>query len=55
MVYFLHPYMTTGKTIVLTIMTFVGKVTSLLFTILSRFVSFYVYDFMSASVYTTVW
>ena len=33
-----HPYMTTGKTIVLTRQTFVGKVMSLLFTMLSRFV-----------------
>ena len=33
-----HPYMTTGKTIALTIWTFVGKVISLLFNILSRFV-----------------
>ena len=33
-----HQYMTTGKTIVLTIWTFVGKVMSLLFNILSRFV-----------------
>ena len=33
-----HPYMTTGKTIDLTIRTFVGKVTSLLFNILSRLV-----------------
>ena len=32
------PYMTTGKTIVLTIWTFVGKVMSLLFNTLSRFV-----------------
>ena len=31
-------YMTTGKTVVLTIWTFVGKVTSLLFNMLSRFV-----------------
>ena len=31
-----HPYMTTGKTIVLTRWTFVGKVMSLLFNILSR-------------------
>ena len=31
-----HPYMTTGKTIALTRRTFVGKVTSLLFNILSR-------------------
>ena len=33
-----HPYMTTGKTITLTIWTFVSKVTSLLFNILSRLV-----------------
>ena len=33
-----HPYMITGKTIALTIQTFVGKVMSLLFNILSRFV-----------------
>ena len=35
---FSHPYMTTGKTTVLTIWTFVGKMMSLLFKILSRFV-----------------
>ena len=33
-----HPYMTTGKTIALTMWNFVGKVVSLLFNILSRFV-----------------
>ena len=33
----LHPYMTTGKTIVLTMRTFVSKGTSLLFNMLSRF------------------
>ena len=33
-----HPYMTTGKTIALTKWTFVGKVMSLLFSTLSRFV-----------------
>ena len=33
-----HPYMTTGKTIALTRWTFVGKVMSLLFNMLSRFV-----------------
>ena len=33
-----HSYMTTGKTIVLTSWTFVGKVMSLLFNMLSRFV-----------------
>ena len=38
MVQFSHPYMTTGKTIALTRWTFIGKVMSLLFNILSRFV-----------------
>ena len=38
MVQFSHPYMTTGKTIALTIWTFVDKVMSLLFNMLSRFV-----------------
>ena len=40
MVQHLHPYtnMTTGKTIALTIWTFVGKVMSLLFNTLSKFV-----------------
>ena len=33
-----HPYMTTGQTIVLTRQTFVGKVMSLLFNMLSRLV-----------------
>ena len=33
-----HPYMTTGKTLALSRQTFVGKVMSLLFNILSRFV-----------------
>jgi len=33
-----HPYMTNGKTIALSIRTFVGKVMSLLFNMLSRFV-----------------
>ena len=32
-----HLYVTTGKTIVLTIQTFVGKVMCLLFSMLSRF------------------
>ena len=35
---FSHPYMTTGKTIALTRQTFVGKVMSLLFSMLSRLV-----------------
>ena len=33
-----HPYMTTGKTIALTRWTFVGKVTSLLYNMLSRLI-----------------
>ena len=33
-----HPYMTTGKTIALTRRTFVGKVMSLIFNMLSRFI-----------------
>ena len=36
-----HPYMTTGKTIVLTISTFIGKVISLLFNMMTRFVITY--------------
>ena len=36
-----HPYMTTGKTIALTRWTFVGRVMSLLFNILSRLVIAY--------------
>ena len=38
MVQLSHLYMTTGKTVALTIRTFVGKVMSLLFNVLSRFV-----------------
>ena len=38
MVQLSHPYMTTGKTIALTIRTFVNKVMSLLFNMLSRLV-----------------
>ena len=38
MVQFSHPYITTGKTIALTVQTFVGHVMSLLFNTLSRFV-----------------
>ena len=38
MVQISHPYMTTGKTIALTRWIFVGKVMSLLFNMLSRFV-----------------
>jgi len=46
-----HPYMTTGKTIALTRQTFVGKVMSLLFNMLSRLVirgHFKVYDIYSS-------
>ena len=38
MVQLSHPYMTTGQTIALTILTFVGKVMSLLFDMLSKLV-----------------
>ena len=38
MVQLSHPYLTTGNTIALTIQTFVGKVMSLLFNMLRRFV-----------------
>ena len=38
--YHFNPYMTTGKTIALTRQTFVGKVMSLLFNMLSRLVAF---------------
>ena len=38
MVQLLHVYMNTGKTIALTLWTFVGKVMSLLFNTLSKFV-----------------
>ena len=39
MVQLSHPYMTTGKTIVMTRQTFVSKVMSLLFTMLSRLIT----------------
>ena len=42
-----HPYMTTGKIIVLAIQTFVGKVMFLLFNMLSR--SVIVFSFQRAS------
>ena len=38
MVQLSHPYMTTGKIMAFTIWTFVGKVMTLLFNMLSRFV-----------------
>ena len=40
-----HPYMTTEKTIALTIQTFVSKVISLLFNMLSRLVMHYLLEF----------
>ena len=46
-----HPYMSTGKTIALTRWTFVGKVMSLLFNILSRFVI----TFLPRSKYLLTW
>jgi len=49
MVQLSHPYMTTGKTIALTIWTFVGKMMSLLFNMLSRFV---IASFQGASVFS---
>ena len=50
------PYMTTGKTIALTIQTFVDKVMSLLFSMLSRLVLTYLKingDFLGGSVTKT--
>ena len=49
MVQLSHPYMTTGKTIALTVWTFVGKMMSLLFNMLSRFV---IASFQEASVFS---
>ena len=48
MVQLSHPYMTTGKIITLTIWTFVRKVMSLLFNMLSRFV---IGSFQGASIF----
>ena len=47
MVQFSHPYMTTGKTIALTVWTLVGKVMSVFFNMLSRFVI----AFLSSSIF----
>ena len=46
-----HPYMTTEKTIALTTWTFVGKVMSLLFNMLSKLVI----TFLPRSVFLTSW
>ena len=50
MVQLSHSYMTTRKTVALTMGNFVGKVMSLLFNMLSRFVIAYV-SLMTASLY----
>ena len=57
MVQLLHPYVTAGKTIALTRRTFVGKIMSLFFNMLSRLVSFSSkeqasFNFMAA---VTIW
>ena len=48
-----HPYMTTGKTIALIRQTFVGKVMSLLFNMLSRLVIAFFTDQLSHPYMTT--
>ena len=45
-----HPYMTTGKTIALTGQTFIGKVMSLLFNMLSRLVITSVHNYRSGKI-----
>ena len=50
-----HPYVTTGKTIALTRWTFVGKVMSLLFNMLSRLViTFILFQYFTILITTTV-
>ena len=46
-----HPYTTPGKTMTLTIQTFVGEVTSLLFNMFSRFVIVFFFSPQGASVF----
>ena len=46
-----HPYMTTGKTITLIRKTFVGKVMSLPFNMLSRLVNFRLLSFQGVSIF----
>ena len=46
-----HPYMTTGKTIALTRWTFASKVMSLLFKMLSRFVTVFFFSSQGASIF----
>ena len=60
MVQLSHPYMTTGKTTAVTRRTFVGKVMSLLFNILSGLVRFppkerVSLNFMAVSLSTVIW
>ena len=50
-----HPYMTTGKTIALTRRTFVGKVMSLLFNMLSRLVITFLPRSKHLLIFTTYW
>ena len=60
-VQFSHPYMTTGKTIALTRQTFVGKVMSLLFNMLSRLVITFLprskclYIYIYIYIYVYIW
>ena len=54
MVQLSHPYMTTGKAIVLTRQTFVGKVMSLLFSMLSRLVIAFLPQSKCGEVYPSV-
>ena len=51
MIWLSHPYMTTGKTVALTIWTFVSKEMSLLFNMLSRFVT----AFLPRSKHLLIW
>ena len=53
-VQFSHPYMTTGKTVALTRWTFVGKVMSLLFNMLSRALKKYLPE-AKGKVQTSLW
>ena len=46
-----HPYMTTGKTIALIRWTFVGKIMSLVFNMLSRLVIAFLLFFQGASIF----
>ena len=54
MVQLWHPYMTTGKTIALTILTFVSRVMSLLFNTLSRFVMWHIVGILNNG-YLLLW